>query len=781
MSQSCFHCGDRVINNRYVVEDHLFCCNGCKSVYLLLRDSDLDEFYQLEPGAGQKPTNQADHKYEFLNVESIASKYIAFENDQYISLTLFLPQIHCSSCVYLLENLAKIEPAIESCQTNFTKREATLTFDKHQLKLSELAELLDRIGYPPNFEDRSKVQKKIDRQFLYKLGVAAFAFGSIMLWSFPEYLGIDRAHYEYRDFMAYLSFAISLPVLLFSANEYLISAYKALRAKSINIDVPISLGIVALYLQSCLHIFSGQGPGYMDSFAGFIFFLLIGKWFQNRTYQSLSFDRDPRAYFPVAVIRAVNGKEEIVEIEKLEVDEVMIIRNEEIVPCDAVVLSETVTLDYSFVTGESIPIKLHKGDVVYAGGKLIGKRGQFSVTKKSERSRLAELWNSAERSVEQKTDRLSLIFLILLLIVAAIGGVSWFLIDASLVFKVVVSVLIVACPCALALSKPFTLGNTVQKMGRNGYFAKNTDAVERMNEVTDIVFDKTGTLTKGSYDKVEFVGNELPKDLVEKIVLVVQSSTHPLSRAIYSHFGDQFYLGNEEVERFEEIEGKGIVARVGGIEVRLGSASFVGAENENTAHETVSHLRIDEVYYGKFVFESELRSGITELLTRLSATKKIHVLSGDSNKDHQLLLNALPTLKDIHFSQSPQNKRDYIQQLQSEGKKVMMIGDGLNDAGALKLANVALAVSEDVFQFTPNSDVIVKADQLYRLDSMLKLTKYASTVLTICILFSILYNSIGLTFALSGSLTPLVAAILMPVSSITIVFISTILVRIKNV
>ena len=781
MSQSCFHCGDRVVNNRYVVEEHLFCCNGCKSVYLLLRESSLDEFYQLEPGAGQKPTNLADYKYEFLNVERIASKYIAFENEEYVSLTLFLPQIHCSSCVYLLENLAKIEPAIESCQTNFTKREATITFHKNQLKLSELAELLDRIGYPPNFEDRSKVQKKIDRQFLYKLGVAAFAFGSIMLWSFPEYLGIDQEHYEYRDFMAYLSFAISLPVLFFSANEYLISAFKAIRAKTINIDVPISLGIIALYLQSCLHIFSGQGPGYMDSFAGFIFFLLIGKWFQNKTYQSLSFDRDPRAYFPVAVIRSMNGKEEIVEIEKLELGEEMIIRNEEIVPCDALVLSEEVTLDYSFVTGESIPIKLVKGDVVYAGGKLIGKRGRFSVTKKSERSRLAELWNSGEKTVEEKTDRLSLIFLILLLIVALFGGISWLFIDSSLVFKVIVSVLIVACPCALALSKPFTLGNTVQKMGRNGFFAKNTEVIERMNEVTDVVFDKTGTLTKGSYDKVTFEGSQLSKDLIEKIVLVVQSSTHPLSRAIYSHFGNQFFTGNDEVESFEEFEGKGILARVGGVEIKLGAARFVDSTVELNSNETVTHLLVNGNYLGKFVFDSELRPGITELLTRLSTTKTIHVLSGDSNKDHQLLRDAVPALKEIHFSQTPQNKRDYIQQLQHQGRKVMMIGDGLNDAGALKLANVALAVSEDVFQFTPNSDVIVKADQLHTLDRMLKLTSYASTVLGVCIVFSIAYNSAGLTFALSGSLTPLVAAILMPISSITIVFISTILVRMKKV
>lgn len=781
MSETCYHCGDPVINTRYRVDDKLFCCNGCKSVYLLLNENELEDFYALQGQAGKKPTESSAHKYDFLEVPEIRAKYVAFEDAESVHITLFLPQIHCSSCVYLLENLDKIAPGVKSCQTNFASREATIIFNKNEIGLSELAILLERIGYAPNFEDRSKVQKSIDKRFLYKLGVAAFAFGSIMLWTFPEYLGIEEDHAEYRSFMAYLSFAISIPVLVFSANEYLISAFKAIRAKTINIDVPIALGIVALYFQSCVHIFSNQGPGYMDSFAGFIFFLLIGKWFQNRTYQSLAFDRDPRAYFPVAVLRKKAGKEEIVEIEKLDENDEMIVRNEEIIPCDAVLLSDEVTLDYSFVTGESVPVKIQKGNFVYAGGKLMGVRANFKVAKKTQRSRLTELWNSnTQKSEEAETDKLSLYFLIAVLIVAAGAGVYWWIADTSMIFKVVVAVLIVACPCALALSKPFTLGNSVQKMGRNGFYAKNTDVVETIEEITDIVMDKTGTLTKGSYDKVHFDGADLSDEELERVVLVAQSSTHPLSRAICDFFGKKIVVGDDEVQGFEELSGKGVAGTVLGTEIRIGTAKYTGSTESNSGLETVSYLAINGEPKGKFVFESELRPGIGELLQKLGQNRKIHVLSGDSEKDRELIESFVSDHNRVRFNQTPQEKYNYVEELQKQGAKVMMIGDGLNDAGALKIADLGVAVSEDVFQFSPNSDLIVQADQLYRLDRVFALGKYAKTVLAICLGFSVLYNTIGLSFAIVGSLTPLVAAILMPISSVTIVALSTLLIALRK-
>ncbi len=395
-SKTCYHCGDDVIGKGIELNDKFFCCNGCKSVYQLLSENHLDGFYAYESQAGVRPQNSDNQKYAFLDVEDIRIKFIDFEDKNTTHTTLFLPEIHCSSCIYLLENIHKIESRIISCQVNFAKREAAIIFSK-EMKLSELANILTKIGYAPNFGNREEHKKKQSKTYLYKLGVAGFAFGSIMLWTFPEYFGIEKTNPEIRQFSAYLAFIVSIPVILYSANEYFISAFRAVRYKSINLDVPISLGILALYFQSVYKIFSEGGTGYIDSFAGFVFFLLIGKWFQSKAYQSLSFERDYTAYFPVAVTRKTGAEEEIVEIDKIKIGECIVIRNQEVITCDSKLLSESIKIDYSFVTGESIPITKHKGDFIYAGGKLVGKKSEFTVEKESTRSHLTQLWNEVNK------------------------------------------------------------------------------------------------------------------------------------------------------------------------------------------------------------------------------------------------------------------------------------------------------------------------------------------------------------------------------------------------
>lgn len=779
----CYHCGDEVIGKGYFFDEKPFCCNGCKTVYQLLKDNNLGSFYTLEANAGAKPSESNQHKYAFLEVESIKSKFIDFEDESTARVTLFLPQIHCSSCIYLLENIAKIEPAVLNCQVNFAKREAALVFDQSKISLAELALLLDRIGYAPNFGNRNQTEKKLDKKFLYKLGIAGFAFGSIMLWSFPEYLGVEGDNPEFRNFTAYLSFAVSLPVLFFSASEYFVSAYKALRYKSLNLDVPITIGIIALYAQSAYSIITGFGPGYMDSFAGFIFFLLIGKWFQNKTYKTLSFERDYTSYFPVAVTRLIDGKEEIVEIEQLNVQDHVLIRNEEVIPCDSILLSDSAKIDYSFVTGEAVPINKKKGDFIYAGGKLIGQRITLQVEKESNRSHLTQLWNDVQTDKKTRTsflyqDRLSFYFLVIILIIAGVSSIAWAFVDVTKISQIVVSILIVACPCALALSAPFTFGNVMRLLGRKGLYLKNTGVIERMNSITDIVFDKTGTLTIGTTHKVDFIGDELTKEEKEAIYCLANSSTHPLSRAIVSCLKSQNIGSTDEIKGFDELSGKGISGEVNGILVKIGSPTFTDLSliDEN---ETSSFVRLSNGKTGRFIFSSELRVGIEELLHSLKAYR-LHVLSGDKDKDKALMQQLFPADSVLLFQQTPKDKLDYIESLNNANRSVMMIGDGLNDSGALGKADVGIAVSEDVFRFTPSSDAIIEASKLAQLDRLLRVSNFSKTILKVCLAFSVSYNIVGLSFAISGNLTPLIAAILMPISSITVVFISTFLVHLKK-
>lgn len=780
---ACYHCGDEVIGKGYFFDEKSFCCNGCRTVYQLLKDNNLGSFYTLEANAGAKPTDSNQHKYAFLEVQSIKSKFLDFEDETTARVTLFLPQIHCSSCIYLLENITKIEPAILNCQVNFAKREAALVFDQSKVSLAELALLLDRIGYAPNFGNRNQTEKKLDKKFLYKLGVAGFAFGSIMLWSFPEYLGIEGDNPEFRNFTSYLSFVVSLPVLFFSAAEYFISAYKALRYKSLNLDVPITIGIIALYAQSAYSIIAGYGPGYMDSFAGFIFFLLIGKWFQNKTYKTLSFERDYTSYFPVAVTRRTDGKEEIVEIEQLNIHDHVLMRNEEVIPCDSILLSDSAKIDYSFVTGEAVPVNKKKGDFIFAGGKLLGQRITLQVEKESNRSHLTQLWNDVQSDKKTRSsflyqDRLSFYFLIILLIIAGVSAIAWAFVDGTRITQIVVSILIVACPCALALSAPFTFGNIMRLLGRKGLYLKNTGVIERLNEITDIVFDKTGTLTTGTSHKVDFIGDELTYEEKEAICCVANSSTHPLSRAIVAFLKSQTSTSSDEIAEFEEFSGNGVSGRINGIHVKIGSPLFTGLQviDEN---ESSSFVRLNNGKTGRFIFSSELRVGIEQLIQSLK-TYRLHVLSGDKDKDKALMQRLFPASSVLLFQQTPKDKLNYIESLNKQGKSVLMIGDGLNDSGALGKADVGIAVSEDVFRFTPSSDAIIEASKLAQLDRLLRISNFSKTVLKVCLAFSVAYNFVGLSFAISGNLTPLIAAILMPISSITVVFISTFLVHLKN-
>jgi|TARA_R110000737_G_scaffold17130_1_gene34610 Cu+-exporting ATPase len=774
-SQPCYHCGDEIIGNSIVYQEKEFCCTGCKGVYQLLSENNLGNFYQMESQPGTKPSAENAHKYNFLDVESIRAKFIEFEDGDLTRINLHLPSIHCSSCIYLLENISKIEPNIVSCQVNFGKREASIVYHGAKLPLSQLAILLDRIGYVPNFGSRGNTAKIEDRQYLYKLGIAGFAFGSIMLWSFPEYLGIKDDFEEFRTFTSYLSFAISIPVLLYSAQDYFISAFKALRYKSLNLDVPITIGIIALYTQSAFTIFSGGGPGYMDSFAGFIFFLLIGKWFQSKTYRMLSFERDYTSYFPLAITRILSEKEEIVEIEQLKEGDTIVLRNDEVLPCDSYLLSDEAKIDYSFVTGESNPITKKKGDFIYAGGRLEGYRVELRVEKESNRSQLTRMWDEVKSEKEETTglnyqNKLSFYFLAALLVVAGISAIAWAFIDSTQITRIVVSILIVACPCALALSGPFTFGNIMRLLGRKGLYLKNVGVIERLNQTTDIVFDKTGTLTFGNAQNVEYVGDELSKEDKQILYALSSSSTHPMSRMISGFLNKDADLTSVFIENFEETKGKGISGTFEGKEYKLGSADFCGTPKE-ISEETASYTSFDGKI-GRFIISTALRPGIGDLLRRLG-NYQLHVISGDSQKDKEKLAALFPSNSEMHFEYSPKQKLEYIQNLQSQNKSVIMVGDGLNDAGALAKADVGIAVSEDVFRFTPSSDAIIVADKLSQLDNLLKTSSFSKTVIIVCMVFSITYNVIGLSFAVTGNLSPLVAAILMPISSITVVFLST--------
>ncbi len=781
METRCFHCGDKLPKRVILFEEKSFCCVGCKGVYHLLSENQLADFYSYEQSPGIKPTVSSTDKYAFLDIAEIRSRFIKFEDSKQVKVVLTLPNIHCSSCIYLLENAQKALPGILHSQVHFTKKEASITYLKDKLTLGELALFLDRIGYPPNFQKKGEILNP-HRGYLLKLGLAGFAFGSIMLWSFPEYTGIAKDDLTFRNFTSWLTLIVSFPVLIISAREYYLSAYKAIRAKHLNLDIPITLGIFALYLQSVLAITNHEGPGYMDSFAGFIFFLLIGKGVQNRTYQALSFDRDYTSYFPLAVRIVKQGKEEILPIEQIEVGDEIKIRHQEIIPCDSTLLDEETLIDYSFVTGESEGPRVLKGGQIFAGGKVLNAYTHLRVNLKTDRSHLTQLWN--ERLENQKgnqgikyQDRISAYFLWAVLSICAVSALFYSIYEPSLALKVIASILIVACPCALALSGPFTYGNAMRKMGHLGAYLKNTGVVEKMSEINTIVFDKTGTLTD---TRSSFVQQNIPfQNSLDRQVLLdmVKASMHPMSSSVLAFLQSQNIKEGKETSfnSFEEHMGKGLKTIVGKDQFVFGNALFTGQLIE----EKSIYFTKNGQLIASFSVQNQFREGLGKIIHNLPKNFEIYVLSGDNERDLSKLVSFGISREKIHFHQSPKDKVTFIESFQRKGNKIMMIGDGLNDAAALAQAHVGIALSEDMFKFTPSSDVILDATKLHHLPNFIHISEYARRVLKICLGFSITYNLTGIYFAVSAQLTPLIAAILMPLSSITIVGMSTLLIHLK--
>lgn len=741
-------------------------------------------YYELNNAPGKRP-EASDSKYAFLDNEDIAKELISFQEGHLTGMHTFMPNMHCSSCIWLLENLHKLEPGVKSSQVNFSKREAYIVFEHETISIRRMAEFLDALGYPPVIGKQAENSKKIiNKRFIVQLGVAFFCFGNIMLFSFPEYFTVDETYNEFRNFFAYLIFAFSIPILLFSARDYLISAYKALRTKVLNLDVPISLGILVLYAKSTADIFMGEGPGYMDSFAGFILFLLLGKWFQHRTHDAMSFERDYKSYFPLAVKRINGEKEEIVQIENIIPDDKLLIHNGEILPTDAVLYSDMAQVDYSFVTGESDLISKKKGDLLYAGGKLSGRAVEVVVKSAVKRSYLTSLWNNQvfekEKSGLSKIqDTLSRYFLIGLLIVTTLIGGFWLYFDASMFIPVVTAVLIVACPCALSISYPFTFGMILRSIGRNGLYLKNTRVIEELDEITDIAFDKTGTLTTGSSKDVNYGGEELSIEQIQFLDAATKSSTHPMSVNIRAFLQDNYDIPEAKALQFEEQQGLGLVVSDGTNELKLGSYRFLGVDKIDD--ETSSFVSWNGQVLGRFFVKQHFRKGIENLVQDLqNQGYRLHVITGDNERAREDLEQIFQGRAVLNFHQSPNDKLEYIEKLQKSGGKVLMFGDGLNDAGALQQSNVGISVSDNVYQFSPACDGILDAGHFIDIPRIMTLSKYGKKALRVNFIFSLLYNVVGLSIAASGLMSPIVAAILMPLSSVTVAVLSFTQVNFKS-
>ena len=781
-TSQCFHCGNEIVKKDEILFDtRSFCCNGCKTVYEIFSQNDLSCYYDFESAPGATPLD-IKGKYDFLTNEEIVNKLLDFQERTTHIVSLYIPHIHCSSCIWILENLQRLQPGIIASQVNFPNKKVRITYHPEQTNLKQIVELLCSIGYEPyiSLENFDEGKKRVDRTLIYKLGVAFFCFGNIMLLSFPEYFEVGEFWIEqYKGFFRWLTFVLSLPAFIYSASGYYVAAWKSIKQGMLNMEIPIALGIVVMFIRSTVDIAFGYGQGFFDSMCGLIFFMLLGKLFQQKTYDFLSFERDYKSYFPIAITKILpDGTEEAVQVYDIKKGDRLLIRNQELIPVDGILISDKTSIDYSFVTGEAVAIEKKSGDKIFAGGKQLGKVIEMEVLFSVSQSYLTQLWSNDvfQKRVEQKhksiTDKISQYFTPALLVLAVVSFMYWIFIDVSTAFNVFTAILIVACPCALALTAPFTLGNVLRIMGNRKLYLKSAIVIEQLAKVDTIVFDKTGTITTNKKTSITYEGTVLNDFDLKLLRNALRGSNHPLSRRLYDFIPAQDKM---EIKHFEEIIGKGVFAELEKGTVKLGSSQFLEHMSETTHKKTKVHVEINGAYKGSYVFNNQYREGLEELFENLAKKYHLIVLSGDNDGERSILEKMLPKKTHLVFNQKPEQKLAFIDSLQKQGRNVLMIGDGLNDAGALAQSNIGISISENVNVFSPACDGILDASQFSKIDFFLKYSKNAMRTIYMSFGLSLLYNVVGLSYAVTGNLLPIVAAIIMPLSTITIVSFVTVM------
>jgi len=459
----------------------------------------------------------------------------------------------------------------------------------------------------------------------------------------------------------------------------------------------------------------------------------------------------------------------------------LIIRNKELIPADSIIVEGEGRIDYSFVTGESTPVVKGEGDFIYAGGRQVGEIIRIRVKKRVSQSHLTKLWNQDRTyekpsdSLKSLSDRISKYFTLIIVAIAVSGFAFWMIRgDVHTAIFVFTAVLIVACPCALALSIPFTFGSSMRIFGECGLYIKNASVIERLSHINTIVFDKTRTLTKPNENKIEFMGEAFSAEEKDAIYSLAKQSTHPLSIAIVNSLNGAKYL---RPDHFVEVSGRGIFGKVNDIELKIGSEEYVtNSKGLTTQKSSEVYVSINSRLAGYFNISNQYRLGFDKVLGILKKEFTLYVVSGDNDSEMNNL-SAYFEKENLLFNQNPGDKADFIKSLQNKGHNILMTGDGLNDAGALMQSDVALTIADKVYHFSPASDAVLEAGQFQKLASFIRFTKTSISIVKLSFLISFLYNIIGIGFAITGNLSPIVAAILMPLSSVSVVAFATIVTR----
>jgi Cu2+-exporting ATPase len=782
---SCAHCGLPVTDSAPGASGARFCCSACSVAYEIIHGAGLGAYYErrTDVDAGPRQVRPSGKSYAEYDDPAFATRHVTAGAGG-AELELFLSGIHCSACVWLVERLPRVLTGVRKASFDLGRSALEVEFDPSRVRPSEIARALDGLGYAPHpsAAERGDGQKERDRALWVRLGVAGALAGNVMLMALALYSGADSDP-AYAALFRWGSFVLTIPSVFYCGGVFLRGGLASLRTRAPHMDLPISIGILAGFARSTWNTFSGRGEIYFDSLAVLIFLLLVGRWLQARHHRGATRTLELMAALAPAVARRVDGAgaREVPADAVPAGAEVEVLADERI-PVDGIVIQGRSNVDTSWLTGESLPEAVEPGARVYAGTRNTTAPLRLRVEVAGPETRLGRLLQSVEEAQSRRApivrlaDRVAGYFVFAALGLSALTFVLWSFIDPALAVDHAVALLVVTCPCALGMATPLAVSAALKRAARAGIFFKGGEFLEALARPGLLAFDKTGTLTEGRLALAAYAGDEAMLPLVRA---AEKRSAHPIGRAVVASLpaGDE-----PDAEEVRELPGRGVVARVAAHEVAIGTAELVrngapasGAPWERELVEQAARGRpavavaLDGVVRGVLSFTDPLREDARRSLDALRhAGFRVAVLSGDQPLVVENVAQGLGALVTARGGMRPEDKLAWVEQARRSGP-VVMIGDGINDAAAMAAADVALAVHGGAEAALMAADVFTTQPGVGKVLEAVTGARRTLRVIRRGIAFSLAYNLVGVGLCMAGLISPLMAAILMPLSSLTVV------------
>ena len=769
-----------------------FCCNGCQGVYHLLQEDGLDDFYAKMRNAKIAPPVETANDTSNFDLESFKQRYIKTDEEGFSRVDLVIEGIHCAACVWLNEKVINQTEGVLEASINFSNNKAKIVWDEDTVKLSTIIDKIRAVGYnayPYDFNESTQKSIEAKRDYITKLGVAIFGTMNVMMIDIAKYAGyFSGMDPNILHMIHIVEFIFSSMVLFYAGSVFFKGAYYGLKNKIINMDLLVAGGATLTYLYSLTILFGAEGQSYFDSVAMIIFFVLIGKYLEVLGKKSAMDSMDKiKNQIPLEATVIKDGGKHVVMLDQIEVGDIIEVKNGEKASVDGKSIVELSTFDESSLTGESYPIEKQKGDRVYSGTINTGIVMRYEATKNYANSTLSTMMNLLEDSlaskpkIEETTNKLSKHFSLTIIVLALLTFIGWYSYsgDFEMTLIVTISVVVIACPCALALATPIASLVGISWATEKGLLFKEAKFIETFANATTLVLDKTGTITKGELT-VTSQSKALDPDSLALLFALVDSSTHPVSRAIKRYLLEHYEkIDTVELQNIAQLSAKGIDANYQGQSVLGGNAKLMAEQGIQVQQSsaTVFHFVVEGELLATFELEDTLKEGI-EALVHYCQEHDIEMMMATG--DNEEVANAIAKeagIEKVYAELSPMDKSDLIQNLKAQGNTVVMVGDGVNDTLALSHADIAIAMGSGADVALSVSDVVILNNALTGVRDALNISRRTYKFIKQNLLISLLYNILTVPLAIAGYVMPLIAALSMSLSSLLVVGNSM---RIKN-